>query len=165
MYSFTLKHSVYLWRFLVLCERRRSMLSYYCTHHASSPWPTLQHLFSLTIPRIHYKKKTQQAHIKSQKSFLNENKHMYRDGTLKNQPDYRWEWHHNNFTPSLHLVPFCQLCFVFVSCVHRAVEGSGMGSTGCVVNVDMHGEWYLSSDMFTTQFNYVHKCQQLYTMS
>ena len=22
----------------------------------------------------------------------------------------RWEWHHNNFTPSLHLVPFCQLC-------------------------------------------------------
>ena len=26
----------------------------------------------------------------------------------------RWEQHHNNFTPSLHLVPFCQLCFVFV---------------------------------------------------
>ena len=26
----------------------------------------------------------------------------------------RWEWHHNNFTPSLHLVPFCQLRFVFV---------------------------------------------------
>jgi len=22
----------------------------------------------------------------------------------------RWEWHHNAFTPSLHLVPFCQLC-------------------------------------------------------
>ena len=21
----------------------------------------------------------------------------------------RWEWHHNPFTPSLHLVPFCQL--------------------------------------------------------
>ena len=52
----------------------------------------------------------------------------------------RWEWHHNNFTPSLHLVPFCQLCFVFVSCVHRrVVEGSGMGSAGCGVHVDVHG--------------------------
>ena len=40
----------------------------------------------------------------------------------------RWERHQNTFTPSLHLVPFCQLCFVFVSCVHRrVVEGSGEG--------------------------------------
>ena len=45
------------------------------------------------------------------------------------------------FTPSLHLVPFCQLCFVLVSCVHRkVVEGSGEGSAGCVVHVDVHGE-------------------------
>ena len=45
-----------------------------------------------------------------------------------------------NQTPSLHLVPFCQLCFVFVSCVHRrVVEGSGMGSAGCGVRVDVHG--------------------------
>ena len=35
----------------------------------------------------------------------------------------------------------CQLCFVFVSCVHRrVVEGSGEGSAGCVVHVDVHGE-------------------------
>ena len=27
----------------------------------------------------------------------------------------RWEWHYNNFTSSLHLVAFCQLCFVFVT--------------------------------------------------
>ena len=41
----------------------------------------------------------------------------------------------------VHLVPFCQLCFVFVSCVHRrVVEGSGEGSGGCVVHVDVHGE-------------------------
>ena len=54
----------------------------------------------------------------------------------------RCERHHNTFTPSLHLVPFCQLCFVFVSCVHRrvTVEGSGEGSSGCVVHVDVHGE-------------------------
>ena len=30
----------------------------------------------------------------------------------------------------------CQLCFVFVSCVHRRVmEGSGEGSGGCVTDV------------------------------
>ena len=38
---------------------------------------------------------------------------------------------------SLHLVPFCQLCFVFVSCVHsRVVKGSWEGIAGCVMNVD-----------------------------
>jgi len=26
----------------------------------------------------------------------------------------RWEWHHNTFTPSLHLVPFCQLPMPYV---------------------------------------------------
>ena len=30
---------------------------------------------------------------------------------------------------------------VFVSCVHwRGVEGSGVGSAGCLVYVDVHGE-------------------------
>ena len=53
----------------------------------------------------------------------------------------RCERHHNTFTPFLNLVPFCQLCFVFVSCAHRrVVEGSGEGSGGCVVDVDVHGE-------------------------
>ena len=32
-----------------------------------------------------------------------------RDGTLKTRQT-RWERHHNIFIPSLHLVPFCQLC-------------------------------------------------------
>ena len=42
---------------------------------------------------------------------------------------------------SAHLVPFCQLCLVFVICVHRrVVEGSGVGSAGCVVHVDVHGK-------------------------
>ena len=63
-------------------------------------------------------------------------KHMYRDGTLKNQPN-KIGMHHNTFTPSLHLVPFFQLCLVFVSCVHRRiVEGSGVDSAGCVVHVN-----------------------------
>ena len=35
----------------------------------------------------------------------------------------------------------CQLCLVFVSCVHRrVVEGYGVGSAECVVYVDVHGE-------------------------
>ena len=57
----------------------------------------------------------------------------------------RWERHHNTFTPSLHLVPFCQqinnALHVFVSCVHsRIVEGSWEGIAGCVVHVAVHGE-------------------------
>ena len=60
-----------------------------------------------------------------------------RDGTVKNQPNKMG----TTFTPSLHLLPFCQLCFVLVNCVHsRVVEGSWEGITGCVVHVDAHGE-------------------------
>ena len=51
-----------------------------------------------------------------------------RDGTLKNQPN-----------------KICELCLVFVTCVHRRVvlgmEGCGMSSTGCVVHVVVYGEW------------------------
>ena len=41
--------------------------------------------------------------------------------------------------PSLHLIQFCQLHLAFVV-DRRVVEGSGMGSVGYVVHVDMHGE-------------------------
>ena len=47
---------------------------------------------------------------KSPKSILDENKLIHGDRTLKNQPNKMG----NTFTPSLHLVAFCQLCFVFV---------------------------------------------------
>ena len=37
-------------------------------------------------------------------------------------------------------MPFCQLCFAFVSYVHRGVvEGSGEGIAGRIVHVDVHG--------------------------
>ena len=76
---------------------------------------------------------------KSHKKVFQRKTSACRDGTLKNQPNkMRTTPQH---TPSLHLVPFCQLCFVLVSCVHRrVVEGSGEGSGGCVVHVDVHGE-------------------------
>ena len=39
------------------------------------------------------------------------------------------------------LPPLTQIWFVFVSCVQRrVVEGSGVGSGGCVVHVDVQGE-------------------------
>ena len=64
-----------------------------------------------------------------------------RDGTLKNQPKKMQERHHNTFTPSVHLVPFCQLYFVLVSCVHsRVMEGSWEGIAVWEVHVDVHGE-------------------------
>ena len=32
----------------------------------------------------------------------------------------------------------------FSSCVHRrVVEGIGVGSAGCVVDVDVHGQWVM----------------------
>ena len=34
--------------------------------------------------------------------------HVGMEASKTNQT--RWEWYHNTFTPSLHLVPFCQLC-------------------------------------------------------
>jgi len=38
-------------------------------------------------------------------------------------------------------LPLTQICFVFVSCVQRRVmEGNQVGSGGCVVDVDVHGE-------------------------
>ena len=74
------------------------------------------------------------------KKFSEQNQvHVGMEPSKTNQT--RWERHYNTFTPSLHLVPFCQLCLVFVSYVHqRVVEGSGMGSAGCLVHVDEHGE-------------------------
>ena len=69
---------------------------------------------------------------------------MYKiiNGTLKNQAKQdENNMHHNTFTPSQHLVPFCQLCFVFVSRVHsRVVEGGWESIAGCVVHVDVRGE-------------------------
>ena len=45
--------------------------------------------------------------------------------------------------PCVTCVPFCQLCLVFVTCVHRRVvlgmEGCGMSSTGCVVHAVVYG--------------------------
>ena len=34
--------------------------------------------------------------------------HLGMESSKTNQT--RWEWHHNTFPPSLHHVPFCQLC-------------------------------------------------------
>ena len=42
------------------------------------------------------------------------------------------------------LPPLTQICFVFVSCVQRrVVEGSGVGSGGCIVHFDVHEEWVM----------------------
>ena len=50
--------------------------------------------------------------LKSQKSFQLKTS-ICRDGTLKNQPNKIG----TTPQPSLHLVSFCQLCLVFVTCV------------------------------------------------
>ena len=60
---------------------------------------------------------------------------------LKNQPNEMGTTpqHIHTYVPSLHLVPFCQLCFVFVSCVHRRVEKGSGRVLLCVMHFDVHG--------------------------
>ena len=87
---------------IVLCEHS-SMLSYF-TDHASSPCLPSPPPFSLTIS---IEKK---AAGTSHKKVFRMKTSACRDGTLKNQPNKMGTTPHNTFTPSLHLVPFCQLC-------------------------------------------------------
>ena len=81
---------------------------------------------------------------KSQKSFPSW-KSACRDGSLKNQPNYMGmtpQHFHTIPTSCTILPPLTQiiLCYLFVSCVQRkVVEGSGVGSGGCVVHFDVHG--------------------------
>jgi len=78
------------------------------------------------------------------KVFLHE-KSACRDGSLKNQPNYMGmtpQHFHTIPTSCTILPPLTQiiLCYLFVSCVQRkVVEGSGVGSGGCVVHFDVHG--------------------------
>ena len=80
------------------------------------------------------------VYITSHKKVFRMKTSACRDGTLKNQPN-KMGTTLQHITPSLHLVPFCQLCFMFVSCVHsRVVKGSWEDIAGCIVHVDVHGE-------------------------
>ena len=69
------------------------------------------------------------------KPFLNENRCMYK-WNLQRFNQTRWEWHHNTFTPSLHLVPFCQLPCVFKLLLKWVVKSSQVGS-------DVQWEWVM----------------------
>ena len=62
------------------------------------------------------------------------------------------EWHHNTFTPSLHLVPFwllTQICFVCLFVVCR-----GLWKAVWWVLVDVHGEWLMLwvAAMYSTMY-------------
>ena len=102
----------------------------YFTDHAFSPRLSLPLLFSLTIS----KKKREKKRNTSRKSFLRENKTLVHVGMEPSKTDQtRWEQHHNTFTPSLHLVPFHQLCFVFVSYLVHGRQWD-VGNGGYVVH-------------------------------
>ena len=89
---------------------------------------------------LHLRNDVRQIYIQVTKKFSERKQAHVGMGPSKTSRT-KWERHHNTFTPSLHLVPFCQLCFVFVSCVHSTVvEGSWEGIAGCVVHVAVHGE-------------------------
>ena len=90
---------------MVLCEQHSSMLSCF-TNHASSlrlPYPPL---FSLTISKNQLKQKQQEQVTKTFSRW--KQVHVGMEPSKTSQT--RWEWHHNTFIPSLHLVPFCKQC-------------------------------------------------------
>ena len=64
----------------------------------------------------------------------------------------RYEWHHNTFTPSLHLVVFCQPLHVLITWVHRRsvsyMENCKVSSAYSVVHVVVHGEWVICAISF-----------------
>ena len=62
-------------------------------------------LFSLTISKTNSKKKEAQTSLKK----VSEGKQAHVGMECSKTSRTRWEQHHNTFTPSLHLVPFCQL--------------------------------------------------------
>ena len=96
IYNFTWKHLSSWWS-LVLCEQK----SWSCVFPSY-----INFLLCLTIPKWQYKKKATETSLKKFPEGKQVNVGM--EASKPNQT--RWEWHHNAFTPSLHLVPFCQLC-------------------------------------------------------
>ena len=70
-------------------------------------------------------------HGKSTKKFLDQKQTHVGVEPLKSN-----QGRDDTFTPSLHVVLFCQICLAFVSSVHRrVVESSGVGSAGNVVHL------------------------------
>ena len=64
---------------------------------------------------------TMENYIPSHKKVFQRKTSGCSDGTLKNQPNKMRTTPQHIHTIPIHLVPFCQVCFVFVSCVHRRV--------------------------------------------
>ena len=83
-------------------SKKSSIFLSYFINHASLPPPPLPPHFSLTISKQQYKKSNRS---KSQRVFY---AHVGMESSKSNQT--RWEWHNSTVSPSLHLVPFCQLC-------------------------------------------------------
>ena len=81
---------------------------------------------------------------KSQKFSEGKQAHVGMGALKTNQT--RWEsmtpqHFHTIPTSCAILPPLTQICYVFVGSVQRrVVEGSGVGSGGCVVHFDVHGE-------------------------
>ena len=78
-------------------------------------------------------------YLKVTKMFSEQKQAHVSDGTIKHQPNKM------GMTPQyLHTIPTsCAILSTMpcVCCVHRrVVEGSGVGSAGCVVHVDVHRE-------------------------
>ena len=85
-----------------LCEQHNCILPHF-KECASSPF----HLSSL-LPFLRNNSKKKQQEQVTKKFSKGKQAHVGMEPSKTSQT--RCERHHNTFTPSLHLVPFCQLC-------------------------------------------------------
>ena len=75
------------------------------------------HLLSL-YQQLQYCLCTVVSTITSHKKFSERKQaHVGMEASKTNQT--RWEWHHNTFTPPLHLVPFCRHLYVCYLCAEK----------------------------------------------
>ena len=89
---------------------------------ASSPRPPLPPFFSLTITKWQYKKEKKAVETTHKQFSKGKQVHVRMELSKTNQT--RWEWHHNIYAPSLHLVPFCLLCTPqnYALCIFICIE-------------------------------------------
>ena len=81
---------------------------YHTVHTMHLPLGLPFHVSSLLPFLINYQKKKKQQEQVTKKFSEWKQAHVGMEPSKTSQT--RWERHHNTFTPSLHLVPFCQLC-------------------------------------------------------
>ena len=97
----------------------------------------------LQLQHTYYKPQLARFIVKSQKDFSEQKQaHVGMEPSKTSQT--RWEWHHITFTPSLHLVPFCQRCALHLLYAQKGCGRQWSGKcwvcSACIVVTTKHSK-------------------------